>query len=819
LSAFYFARVPNPVLDCGFLIFDFGSAIKGDAMFKNYLTIALRILRRNKVIAFINIAGLAVGMVCAALILLFVRHELSYDQYHLNKKSIYRLVTGVQGAAYQAIAKVPGAWGIAAERDLPEVRNAARFVFFNETLVSRGEKRFYETGGFYADSSVFEVFSFPLIKGNPKTALRRPNTIVVTKDFAERYFGEEDALGQTLTFDAQNEFQITGVLSNVPSNSHFTFDFLVSMATYSNPRRDDWQWNQYYTYLLLNDGASPEAVAAKFPALLRTHIDEKLAADYAPSLQPLTDIHLHSNLFREMQTNSDITYVYMVSAVGFFILLIACINFMNLTTARATTRAKEVGVRKVSGAGRLHLIKQFLSESILTSLVAAVIAVVGIDLLLPVFNSLTGRQLGFDYLNEKTFLFGFFGLAAIIGIFSGSYPAFVLSSFKPSSTLKGKSGGGRGAWLRKTLVVTQFAISAILMIATGIIYNQLEFIQNKKLGFNEEQLVILRIRDDAMREKYETVKRELLQHPSIVSVAASGNLPGGGDWGIPYEPEGIPQDRVPPMRELVVDHDFIQTFEIELAAGRTFSRDHPTDAAAYLINEEAARQLGWSEPLGKMISMPNIQREKAPVIGVLKDFHFRSMREKISPIMFFIPPPDWFNIISVRIRPENVSQTLAFIESKWNEFDPNHPFAYTFFDEDFARLHRTEEQMAKLLGYVAILAIFIACMGLFGLAAFTAEQRTKEIGVRKVLGASVGSIVALLSKDFTRLALAGFAVAAPLAYYAMHRWLENFAYRIEIGAGVFIAVGMLALIIAWLTVSFQSIKAAVANPVEALRYE
>jgi len=789
-------------------------------MFKNYLTIALRVLRRNKVIAFINIAGLAVGMVCAALILLYVRHELSYDQYHLKKKNIYRLVTSVQGAAYQAIAKVPGPWGIAAERDLPEVRSAARFVFFNETLVSRGEKRFYEAGGFYADSTVFEVFSFLLIRGNSKTALTRPNAIVVTEDFAKKYFAEEDPLGQTFTFDNQNEYQVTAVLSNVPTNSHFTFDFLVSMATYANPRRDDWQWNQYYTYLLLNDGASPGAVAAKFSALLRTYMDEKLAAGYVQSLQPLTGIHLHSNLFREMQANSDITYVYMISAVGFFILLIACINFMNLTTARATTRAKEVGVRKVSGAGRLHLIKQFLSESVLTSFAAAIIAVVGIDLLLPVFNSLTGRQLSFDYLNEKIFLLGFFGLAAIIGIISGSYPAFVLSSFDPSSALKGKSGGARGVWLRKTLVVGQFAISALLMIATAIIYNQLEFIQNKKLGFNDEQLVVIPIRDDAMREKFETVKRELQQHPDIVSVAASGNLPGGGDWGIPYEPEGIPQDRIPPMRMLVVDHDFIQTFEMELAAGRTFSRDHPTDAtAAYLINEEAARQLGWSDPIGKMISMPNIQREKAPVIGVLKDFHFRSMREKISPIMFFIPPPGWVTVFSVRIRPENISQTMAFIEGKWNELDPTHPFAYTFFDEQFGQLHHAEKQMGELIGAVALLAVLIACMGLFGLAAFTAEQRTKEIGVRKVLGASVGSIVALLSKDFTRLVLVGFVAASPLAYYAMNRWLENFAYRVEIGAGVFIGVGVLALIIAWATVSFQSIKAAVANPVDSLRYE
>lgn len=788
-------------------------------MFQNYFKIAVRVLRRNKGITFINIAGLAVGMLCAAFILLYVRHEWSYDQYHLNKNNIYRLITGVEGASYQAIAKVPGAWGITADQDLPEVRSMARFVFLNESLVRRGEKRFYETGGFYADSTVFQIFSFPLLEGNAKTALTRPNTIAVTKDFAQKYFGEEEALGQTLTFDNQNEYEITAILSNVPTNSHFTFDFLVSMATYTNPRRDDWQWNQYYTYLLLDDNASPEYIATKFSAMLRTHIEEKLAADYTPSLQPLTDIHLHSNLFREIQANSDITSVYLISVVGFFVLLIACVNFMNLTTARATTRAKEVGIRKVSGAGRAHLIKQFLSESALTSIASAIIAVASIELLLPVFNLLIGRQLTFNYFDEKIFLLGFFGLATFVGVVSGWYPAFVLSSFNPSKTLKGKSGGAYGVWLRKSLVVVQFTISAVLMIATSVIYNQLEFIQNKKLGFNEEQLVVIPIRDNVMRGKSESIKRELLNNSNVVSVTVSGNLPGGGDWGIPYEPEGIAQDRVPPMRELVVDYDFVKTFEMEMAAGRTFSHEFSTDASAYIINEEAARQLGWNDPIGKMISMPNIKREKAPVIGVLKDFHFRSMREKISPIMLFIPPQSWFNILTVRIRPQNISQTLAFLESTWNQFDPNHPFAYTFFDEDFARLHHAEGQMARLLGYVAGLAIFIACMGLFGLSAFTAEQRTKEIGIRKILGASTGSIVTLLSRDFTSLAFAGFLVSVPLAYFAMNRYLENFAYRVEIGAGVFIAAGVVAVIIAWLTVSFQSIKAASANPVNALKYE
>ena len=790
-------------------------------MFKNQLKIALRNLRRHKIISLINVIGLAIGMACAALILLYVRHELSYDRYHANKHRIYRLVSRVQGAAYEAVAKVPGPWAIAAQKDFPEIEQIARFVFFNETLVRRGEKRFYENGGFYADSTVFDVFSFSLLQGNSETALTQPSSIVVTEAFAQKYFGNENALGQTLTFDNQNHYQVTGVMANVPATSHFTFDYLVAMASYTNPRRDNWQWLQFYTYVLLKAGASPQAVAEKFPALLRQNLEAEVATVYAPYLQPLTEIHLRSNLFREMQANSDVAYIYIFSAVAGFILLIACINFMNLSTARASTRAREVGVRKVTGADRWQLIKQFLGEAILISFAALLIALVCIDYLLPVFNTLANRQLTVNYFHDHFLLIGLLGMTLLVGVISGSYPAFVLSSFKPVNVLKGKLPSSSRVRLRQGLVVLQFAISAFLMIATGVVYNQLAFIQNKKLGFNEEQLVIIRIRDEAMRQKYETVKQAFAQHPNVVSVSASANLPGGSDFGIPYEPAGIPRDNIPPARILVVDHDFIQTFQMDLAAGRSFSKDHPTDAtAAFLINEEAAKQLGWGDdPLGKMIAMPNIERESSPVIGVLKDFHFRSMREKIGPILFFIATPDWYSVFSVRLGPENVSETLAFLERQWAAFDPTHPFIYTFFDESFAQLHQAERQIGELLRYVSILAILIACLGLFGLAAFTAEQRTKEIGVRKVLGASVGSVTLLLSKDFTKLVLIGFIVAAPLAYYAMDRWLQDFAYRIKIGWGVFVLSGLLALAVAWVTVSYQSIKAALANPVESLRYE
>ncbi len=798
-------------------------------MLKNYFKIAIRNLLKYKTYSFINIAGLAIGIAIVLLILLLVRDEISYDRYHENKDRIYRLITKVPGAAYEAIAKVPGPWGVATHSEVPEVEKMTRFVFFNQTLVSRGDIRDYEDGGLFADSTVFEIFSFALLKGDPKTALTRPNAIVLTEGLARKYFGDAEPLGQSLLFDNETEYLVTGVMRNVPHYSHFTFSFLVSMASYTNPRRDHWQWKQYYTYLLLRDGASPQAVEAKIPPILQQHLEAEVAASYTPMLQPLTDIHLHSNLFREMQPNSDVAYIYIVSAIAFFIVLIACINFMNLTTARATKRAKEVGIRKATGAHQSLLVKQFLGESVFTSFMALLLALGLVEILLPAFNSLTGKQLSSETFLNPLYFGALAGMALIVGLLAGSYPAFVLSALKPAAVLKGTpllspltKGGFRGlgqASLRKSLVVFQFAISACLMIATGVIYSQMEFIQNKKLGFNEEQLITIPIRDDAMRAKYETVKRELMQNPNVLRVSASGNLPGGGDWGIPYQPEGFPPKQIPAMRVLAVDHDFVETLGMEVASGRTFSKEHLTDASAYLINEEAAKQLAWTDPLGKTIAMPTIERAAGPVVGVLKDFHFRSLHEKIGPILLFIPPPDWFTVFSVRVKPENISETLKFLERKWTELDPVYPFTYQFFDEQFAQLHQAEQRMGKLLGYVSILTILIACLGLFGLASFSAEQRTKEIGVRKVLGASAASLVSLLSQDFCKLVLVANVVAWPISYFIMHRWLEDFAYRINISWEVFVLAGGLALVLALATVSTQAIKAALSNPVESLRYE
>ena len=789
-------------------------------MLKSYLTIAWRNLRRHRAFSFINIGGLAVGMASALLIFLYVQDELSYDQYHANKDRIYRLVTGRQGASYDGIAKVSGPWGVAVREALPEVEQMARFRFFGQTLVSRGEVRFYEGGAFYTDPSVFEVFSFPLRLGNPETALTEPNAVVLTESIAQRYFGDENPMGQTLTFDGQLDFTVTGVMDDVPPNAHFTFPFLVSLASETDSLQYDWVRNQYYTYLLLGEEAAPEAVVAKFPEVLASHVGEEGAAPFAPRLQKITNIHLHSHLFREMQPNANVAYVYIFSAMALFILLIACINFMNLATARSAPRAREVGVRKASGARRSTLIQQFLGESMLMSIIALVLALALVSLLLPAFNTLTGKTLTVDLLTNTGFLLGVIGLAVFVGVVSGSYPAFVLSSFKPVTVLKGQVRGGGHAALRKTLVVFQFAISAFFIIAAGVVKNQLAFIQSKNLGFNQEQMITIPIREEPMRQQVETFKQELLKHPGVVSVTASANLPGGGDFGLPLAPEGIPPDEIPPARILAVDHDFLRTYEMEIVAGRGFTTERSGDAiTAFALNEEAARALGWDDPLSKRIGIPVLGFEMAPVVGVVKDFHFRSMHEAIGPLVFFIPTPNWFSVSSVRVRPENLDETLALMEQTWTTFEPTHPFTYSFLDQQFAQLYLAEAQVSKLLNYATALAIFIACLGLFGLAAFTAEQRTKEIGIRKVLGASVGSIVVLLSKDFVRLVVLAFVLAAPLAYLAMTRWLDDFAYRVEISWRIFLMAGLLALAIALLTVSYQAIRAAVGNPVKALRYE
>ncbi len=806
-------------------------------MLKNYLKIAVRNLLKYKTYSFINIAGLAIGLACCALIMLYVRDELSYDRFHQNAERVYRVTLNAGlGGRFVKTATTPAPMAATFVQEFPEIANATRFWQNQRVLIGYEDKRFYEEFN-WTDSTVFAVLSFPLAQGDPKTALAQPNTIVISEAMAEKYFGDENPMGKALRYDNRVDYKITGVMKNLPRQSHFRFDFLGSMLTQPEAGSTRWVSNSFYTYILLQPGVTPAQLAAKFPAVIKKYVapqiqqalgksfEEAIAAgakwDYL--LQALPDIYLRSNVQHELGVTSDDKYVYILTAIAVFILLIACINFMNLATARSANRAKEVGMRKVLGSVRAQLIKQFLSESVLLALLALLLALAAIDLFLPLFNNLAGKELTLD--TNATFFFGLFGVTLFVGLLAGIYPAFVLSAFQPVAVLKGSiRAGAKSPWLRSALVVAQFALSIILLIGTGVVFQQLEYMRSKQLGFNSEQLMVLPIETRGAQQRYESFRNELLTNPNILSVAASDVVPGRFEGDDAFRPEGAPQEVVYPLERLRVSYDFLETLEMELAAGRGFSRDFVTDTSdAIMINEAAALRMGMApeEAVGKRLfeigrtPEENISRT---IIGVVKDFHIETMHRAIDPVVLFMQRSAMWRV-SVRIRPENIPATLAFLQEKWQAFEPGYPWRYTFLDEDFGRLYQNEERQSRIFGSFTVLAVIIACLGLFGLASFIAEQRTKEIGVRKVLGASAQGIVLLLSKDFTKLVGLAFVIAAPIAYFAMSHWLQDFAYRTELNPVVFVLAGLLALLIAWLTVGYQAIKTALTNPVEALRYE
>lgn len=779
----------------------------------------MRTMWRNRGFTAINIVSLALGMACTILILSYLRYEVSYDQYHEKKNRLVRMALTIEGSSFGSIAKVNGPYGLAVRDEVPEVEAMTRFVFSGNILLGSGEHRFYEPDGLYADSSVFTMFSFALIAGDPNRALTEANTIVLTQSLVAKYFPGGDAMGKTLMMENATPLRITGIMKDVPRNSHFTFTYLLSMGTLVHPNRDDWiRWNQFYTYLLLRPGVPREDVQRKVTDVIQAHLGEQ-GSRYKPFFQPVTSIHLHSNLFREMEPNSDIGYIYLMSAIALFLLLIGCMNFVNISTARASLRAKEVGIRKTTGADRRTISQQFFGESLLLSFLSLPVAVALVEIALPMFNDLTSRSITVDWIGDPVFLSGLVLLTIAVGIVAGIYPSLILSSFNPVSVLKGEKTGPRGAGFRKILVVLQFGLSAFFLIATAIVFDQLKYMQEKRLGFNDDQALVIPITDPSLNRRTESIKAELMQHSAILSVAAAANLPGGGDYGIPFTPVGVTPDQIPPMRMLLGDPDMIPTLQIELAEGRFFSHAIASDSGAYIINESAARQLGWTHPLEEQIAMPVLNRAPAPVVGVVRDFHFRSFHEAIAPLMFFVPPSDWLNSFVVRIQPGKASEVLAFLERRFADFDPHHPFRYRFLDETFQNLRDSEQRMSRLLTIASSLAIAIACLGLFGLAAFSAEQRSKEIGVRKVLGASVPGIAALMTRDFLKLVLIANILAWPLGWYAMSVWLEEFAYRTEINVLFFFAVTIASAFIAVLTVGFQAVKAGLTNPVNALRYE
>lgn len=811
-------------------------------MLKNYLKIAVRNLLRQKAYSLINISGLAIGMACCLFILLYVRDELSYDCHYEHADRIYRvgLDAAVSGEdIHAALTAAPLAATLVAE--YPEVETATRLYKANRLLINHEDRKFYEEKFMWADSTVFQVLSFPLVRGDEVTALSGPHKIVLTASAAHKYFGDLDPLGEVLRVDNRDDYVVTGVLHDQPSNTQFQFDFLASLSSLPWTQEANWVSNSFYTYLRLRQDAKPEALAAKFPALVRRdiapQIEKGMGISYYEAvkhgfkwgyfLEPLSKIYLHSTALQDIGPHSDIRYIYILSAIALFILLIACINFMNLATARSAKRAKEVGVRRVLGSERAQLARQFLGESVLLALLAMILAFALVEFFLPWFNQLAGKAIATASVNSAPVLAMLLVIALSAGVLAGLYPALVLSSFQPVRVLKGqltgKAGGGR---FRSVLVVAQFCFSLILLVGTFVVFKQLRFMQNYKLGFAQEQVLVFPAETEAMAQSFESVRSELLKNPKVLSAAAGSVIPGRFlDNLSGYRPQGAAQDAIITLWTARVTHEFLQTLQCDLVAGRDFSREIATDAeAACVINESAAQALGWTpaDAIGKQVAEIGTGEGDTDlmrtVVGVVRDFHFESLQEPIKPAVFTISKNS-LRFALVRIRPEDLTATLAALESQWQNFLSDFPSQYFFLDEDFGRLYEKEHRLGRIVGSFAFLAMFIACLGLFGMASYVAQQRTKEIAVRKVLGATAMSVMAMLSKDFFKLVALAFVLAAPVAYLAMHRWLEDFAYRTPLGVEVFGVAGVLMLLITLLTVSTQAARAALTNPAEALRYE
>ncbi len=802
---------------------------KGEAnsptMLRSYFITAIRNLVKHRFYAIINVLGLAIGMTCCLLIFLYVQHELSYDTFHTKKDRIYRMVTDIKTPTETINIDITSAPMAAyMKADFPEVENMVRFDDAG-LLIQRGEQTFQEDESMFADSTFFRVFDFPLLRGNPNTALVAPFSIVLTEDAAHRYFGDEDPLGQRLRLEGEHDLTVTGVTQNVPENSNFTFDILLSLSTRLeklNPDRAE-QWGNfgYQSYILLSDQANPSTLESKLPAFLRNYIsdqDRDEGMTYTLFLEPLTDVYFSD---RGAPQTGSLTNIKIFSVIAIFILLIAGINFTNLATARATERAKEVGIRKVVGAVRGQLVGQFLCESLLLSLLAFALALLAGELLLPAFNQLSGKMVATSILYHSYYLPLFLGVALLVGLLAGLYPALVLSGFRSVAILKGRfSSSRRGVVLRQALVVAQFAISIMLIAGTAVVYTQLNYMRSQALGFKQDQMLVIDFRfDGTVQEKIETFKQQLGNNPEVLSISASSSVPGQGNNGAFSEIENPAGDmQASNVNLFYVDHDFLGQYEMPLAAGRAFSRDFVTDTAALIVNEALVRSYGYASPeaiIGKRFSQWGVE---GPIVGVVKDYHFRSLQQAIEPMTVRLEPTR-ARFLSLNVTSDDMQRTVAALQQQWQTLAPQRPFNYFFLDQSFDEQYRAEARFGELFIYFAGLAIFIACLGLLGLISYTIVQRTQEIGIRKVLGASESSIVRLLSQNLLKLVLVAFVVAAPVAWYALDQWLADFAYRVLMPWWIFALAGLLALLIAMLTVSVQSVRAATANPVDSLRNE
>ncbi|QJW91471.1 FtsX-like permease family protein [Spirosoma taeanense] len=785
-------------------------------MLRNYLKIAWRNIAKSKTFSFINVLGLALGMTCSLLILLWVQDERNIDRFHANGARMYQVFENQQwtGNELSTTSATPGPMAAALTAEVPEIDKAVHLTWEEEHLLAVGEKAYKEKGRF-TSPDLFQIFSFPLAYGQPKTAITGPTSIVISEKVARKLFGRTDVMGRLIRVDDKENRQITGVVRDIPETSSLKFDFLLPVGPFikKNEWLKSWENNGIRTFAMLHPNADVNRVNARILNMVHQH--DKKVTTITTFLFPYEDVYLYSKFTNGKPDGGRIEYVRLFTIVAIFILIIACINFMNLATARSAKRAKEVGIRKVVGAERSFLIGQFMGEAVLTAGMSLLFAVVLVQLLLPVFNRLTEKQIAIQYSNPVYWL-TLLGLALITGILSGSYPALFLSSLQPVTVLKGTLRFRSGAVLfRQGLVVFQFALSLLLIIGTLIAGRQVDYIRTKNLGLDRENVVYVPLEGD-LTKHFDVFRQELLQSPGIQAVSSSNSDPlaiGSSTIGVEWTGKD-PADKTL-FTQMAVSYDFINTMKVKLLDGRDFSKEFVTDSTNYLVNEEAARRMGMKQPVGQPLKFWG---KSGKIIGLMKNFHLNSLRVAIEPLILRLDTTN-NNTMLVRAQPGQTEQALASMQRLAKQYNPAYPFDYQFADDSFEKQYQSETLVGRLTNYFAVLAIFIACLGLFGLAMFTAEQRTKEIGVRKVLGASITSIVSLLSRDFLRLVLIAILIATPIAWYTMSRWLQDFVYRIDIEWWMFALAGFLSIAIALLTVSFQSIKAALMDPVKSLRTE
>jgi putative ABC transport system permease protein len=805
-------------------------------MLKNYFKIALRTLQKYKGYAIINVFGLAVGLASAILIMLYVQDELRYDSHHEKGDQIYRITfQGRIRSNEMKTALSSNPMGPVLKQEFPAVKEIVRIQPQQKSVIQIGDRKYIEDHLLYADSTVFEVFTMPFLEGNPKKALAEPDKAVLTESLAERYFGDASPVGKTIEWvNGNRELEVTGVIEDCPATSHFQYDLLVSYLSSGRIDNDMWLSTNIYTYLLLQKDISGDKVEAQFPAIVEKYVGPQIEEIFGASLesfyeagnawgyhlQPLGDIYLHSDYDYEIGKTGSINNIYFFSIIAVFLIIIAAINFMNLATAKSATRAKEVGVKKVTGSSRRQLVFQFITEAMLITFLGLILAIVFVELTLPFFNSLADKHLDIHYFQNPLFLMVLLGVGLLVGLMAGSYPAFYLSAFNPVTVLKGKlSGGAKNSRLRGMLVVFQFIITIVLIVSTIVVGRQMSYISQKDLGFNKKHVMVIN-RVSELGTDHEAFRQELLGHPNILSASYSRNVPGGMTSTTAFYPEGASPQESMVMDFSAADPYYDETYGIEMSAGRFFSEDYSTDSLGILINEAARRKFGYEQAVGKKVTLMQGEGEDVEfqVVGVMKNFNFKSLHHEIQPlILYYIN--DHYSHLSVQLRPGQLQSTLGFIRDRWEQFVSATPLDYSFLENDWEAKYRQEQKVGKLFRAFSLLAIVVSCLGLFGLASFMAEQRTKEIGVRKVFGAPVSRILRLLFREIVILIAVATLVGWPLAYYFMTDWLEDFAYRIDISWYIFVLASAFTLFIALLTVGYRAFNAATANPAQSLRDE